>query len=323
MVVVLALLFDFSNGWNDSANAIATVVSTRVLSPRAAVMLAAVLNIAGAFYSTAVAQTIGGGIVDPKAVTQLAVLSALVGGTAWNTVMTILGLPISASHALMGGVLGAAIAQGGTSLLNFSGVSLIFKAMLISPLLGLAVGALLMFLLLRLMGGFPPTLVNRLFRNLQIVSISFMAFSHGTNDAQKAMGIITMALVSAGVLNTLVVPWWVIVAAALAMGLGTALGGWRVIKTLGMRMLKLEPVHGFAAETAAAAVLITMARLGVPVSTTHTITGSILGVGASRRLSAVRWGIAGKILYAWIFTLPGSGAVAFLIFLVLRGLIGT
>lgn len=320
-VIISALVFDFTNGWNDSANAIATVVSTRVLSPRTAVTLAAALNIAGAFYSTKVAKTIGGSIVDPETVTQATILAALIGGIAWNTTMTLLGLPISASHALIGGLIGAAVAQGGVGILQMHGITLIFEAMLASPFFGLLAGFILMFILLRVFGGLSPTMANRVFRRLQLVSVSFMAFTHGTNDAQKAMGIITLSLVAGGHLQTLEVPWWVVLISALAMGMGTWVGGWNVIKTLGVRMLRLEPIHGFAAETAAAAVLTIMARAGVPVSTTHTITASILGVGASRRLSAVRWGVAGKILYAWIFTLPGAGVVSYLSSLLLRALV--
>ena len=319
-VVVAALLFDFTNGWNDAANAVATVVSTRVLSPMAAVSLSAVLNIVGAFYSTAVAKTIGTEIVHPEMVTQLVVLAALVGGTAWNTAMTLLGLPISASHALLGGLIGAALVHGGVATLKISGLKLIFAAMLLSPAIGLTIGWLLMQFLRAGFAGAAPATVNSLFRRLQLLSAGWMSFSHGTNDAQKAMGIITLALFSGGYIPSVEVPKWVILVCALAMGAGTAFGGWKVIRTLGMRMLKLEPIHGFAAETGAALILTFTAGTGVPVSTTHTITGSILGVGASRGLSAVRWGIAGKILYAWLFTLPGAGIVAAGSYLVFRAL---
>lgn len=312
LVVMLAVIFDFTNGWNDSANAIATVVSTRVLTPLQAVLLAGILNVVGAFYSTAVARTIGTGIVDPKAVTQATVAAALVGGIVWNGWMTLIGMPVSASHALIGGVMGAAIAHGGVGILNFTGLKPIFAAMLISPALGLVLGLLFMS---GLSWGFfraSPSWANPLFRKLQVISVSFMAFGHGTGDAQKVMGVITLALVSGGYLSTVRVPWWVVLTAALAMGLGTAVGGWKVVKTLGLKMLKLQPVHGFAAETTAGLIIVGAANLGVPVSTTHTITTSIMGVGAAQRLSAVRWGVSVKILYAWLFTLPGAALGAYL-----------
>jgi len=312
LVVVLAVLFDFTNGWNDAANAIATVVSTRVLTPLQAVLLAGILNVAGAFYSTAVAKTIGKGIVDPTLVTQTTIAAALVGGIFWNGWMSLIGMPVSASHALIGGLMGAAVAHGGVGILNFTGLKPIFAAMLISPALGLVVGLLFMS---GLSWGFfraSPAKANPLFRKLQVVSVSFMAFSHGTGDAQKVMGVITLALVSGGYLGTMEVPWWVILIAALAMGLGTAVGGWKVVKTLGLKMLKLQPVHGFAAETTAGMIIIGAATLGVPVSTTHTITTSIMGVGAAQRLSAVRWGVSMKILYAWILTLPGAAVAAYI-----------
>ncbi len=311
LVVVLAVVFDFTNGWNDAANAIATVVSTRVLSPLQAVALAGILNVVGAFYSTAVAKTIGKGIVDPTAVTQLTVAAALVGGIFWNGWMTLIGMP-SASHALIGGIMGAAIAHGGVGILNFTGLKPIFAAMLISPALGLVLGLLFMSGLGWSFFRASPGWANPMFRKLQVVSVSFMAFSHGTGDAQKVMGVITLALVSGGYLTTLEVPWWVILVAALAMGLGTAVGGWKVVKTLGLKMLKLQPVHGFAAETTAGLIITGAANLGVPVSTTHTITTSIMGVGAAQRLSAVRWGVSLKILYAWLFTLPGAGLAAYI-----------
>jgi len=311
LVVVLAVIFDFTNGWNDSANAIATVVSTRVLTPLQAVLLAGILNIAGAFYSTAVAKTIGTGIVDPTAVTQATVAAALVGGIVWNGWMTLIGMPISASHALIGGVMGAAIAHGGVGILNFTGLKPIFAAMLISPALGFVLGLLFMSGLSWSFFRATPARANPLFRKLQVVSVSFMAFGHGTGDAQKVMGVITLALVSGGYLSAVEVPWWVILVAALAMGLGTAVGGWKVVKTLGLKMLKLQPVHGFAAETTAGLIIVGAAGLGVPVSTTHTITTSIMGVGAAQRLSAVRWGVSMKILYAWLVTLPGAGLAAY------------
>lgn len=317
LVVVLALLFDFSNGWHDSANAIATVVSTRVLSPVTAVLLAGVLNVAGAFMSTAVAKMIGKGIVDPSAVTQEVVAAALAGAILWNLCTLLLGLPTSSSHALIGGLVGAAIVHGGWGTVKFSGLRSVLEAMVISPLCGFTVGLTLMVAISWLFFRAHRSTATRLFSRLQLVSASFMAFSHGANDAQKAMGIITLALLSAGRLTTDEVPLWVIGACALAMGLGTAAGGWKIVRTLGTRIAKLEPVHGFAAETGAAVVLLTTAHVGLPVSTTHTITSSVMGVGAVKRLSAVRWGVTARIVYAWVFTLPGAALAAMGIYLVL------
>jgi len=321
VVVILGLLFDFTNGWNDSANAIATVVSTRVLSPQRAVLMAASLNIAGAFFSTAVAKTIGKGIVSPELVTQTVVCAALVGGICWNTVTTFMGLPISASHALIGGVMGAGIAHGGIRVLNFSSLKVIFEAMLVSPLLGFIIGFLVMIPIFRLFFRVTRGTSNTLFKRLQLVSAGVMAFSHGTSDAQKVMGVITLALFTGGYIHSIAVPVWVVFLCAGAMGLGTAIGGWNVMRTLGARMIKIEPVHGFAAESTASLILLITAHMGIPVSTTHTITGSILGVGATRRLSAVRWGVSKKILYAWIFTLPGTGIVSFLTYKLLMLLV--
>lgn len=313
LIVVLAILFDISNGWNDSANAIATVVSTRVLSPSKAVLLAAGMNVLGAFLTTAVAKTIGKGVVDPSAVTEVVVAAALFAGFAWNTAMTRLGLPVSASHALIGGLLGASIAYGGTEILNLAGILKIFLSLLTSPIIGIFFGFFAMKLILRLFATLPAGAVNRNFGRLQILSSGFMAFSHGSNDAQKVMGIITLSLVSAGYQETLDVPFWVVLVCALAMGLGTAIGGWKVIKTMGVHMLKLEPVHGFAAETSATAIILGASHFGLPVSTTHVIATAIMGVGATKRLSAVRWGVAGKIVMAWIFTLPASSGFAWLL----------
>ncbi|HYM36819.1 MAG TPA: inorganic phosphate transporter [Nitrospiraceae bacterium] len=314
IVVVLALLFDFSNGWHDSANAIATVVSTRVLSPMTAVLLAGVLNVAGAFMSTAVAKMIGKGIVDPSAVTQAVVASALAGAILWNLFTLLLGLPTSSSHALIGGLVGAATMHGGWGTVKFSGLRSVLEAMIVSPLCGFLVGLSLMVAISWLFFRAQRSFATHLFSRLQLVSASFMAFSHGANDAQKAMGIITLALFSSGQLTTDEVPMWVIGACALAMGMGTAAGGWKIVRTLGTRIVKLEPVHGFAAETGAAAVLLATAHIGLPVSTTHTITSSVMGVGAVKGLSAVRWGVTAKIVYAWVFTLPGAALAAMLIY---------
>lgn len=304
LIIILAIFFDIANGWHDCANAIATVVSTKVMSPMQAVVLAAGMNILGAFLSTAVAKTIGTGIVDPLAVTDLVIISALLSAILWNIITILMGLPVSSSHALFGGLAGAAMAHGGAGILNGGGIIKILTSLLISPIMGLVFGYLFMKLILSLFGQLSPGIISKYFGRLQILSSSFMAFGHGSNDAQKAMGIITMALVSGGVLKTVDVPKWVILICALAMGFGTLFGGWKIIKTLGVKMLKLEPIHGFAAETSSTAIIIAASHMGLPVSTTHVVSAAILGVGATKRLSAVRWGIAGKIVMAWVLTLP-------------------
>ena len=317
LVVVLALLFDFSNGWHDSANSIATVVSTRVVSPLVAVMAAGVLNVAGAFMSTAVAKMVGAGIVNPAVVTQEMIAAALAGAIVWNLFTLLLGLPTSSSHALIGGLVGAAVTHGGWDIVKWSGLRPVMEAMVLAPFFGFAIGFSLMVAISWICFRVTRSVATRLFKRLQLVSACFMAFSHGANDAQKAMGIITLALLSAGQISSTEVPGWVIGSCAVAMGLGTALGGWRIIRTLGMGIVKLEPVHGFAAETGAAAVLLVTASIGLPVSTTQTITTSVMGVGAIKRLSAVRWGVTTRILYAWIFTLPGAALLASLIYLLM------
>lgn len=311
LVVLLALAFDFSNGWHDSANAIATVVSTRVLSPAQAVLIAAGLNVAGAFMSTAVAKMIGGGIVDASMIQQTTVIAALSGAILWNFFTLMLGLPTSSSHALIGGIVGGALAQSGMAAIKVSGLKKVGEAMLFSPILGFVVGYLIILATCWAAFRVRRGAANLAFRRLQVLSSALMAFSHGANDAQKAMGIITLALVSAGAIATVEVPMWVVVSCAVAMGLGTAAGGWRIVRTMGMGIMKMEPVHGFAAETSAAAVLLGTAHFGVPVSTTHTITSSILGVGSAKRLSAVKWGVTKRIVYAWLFTLPGAGLIAY------------
>lgn len=322
VVVAAALLFDFTNGWNDAANSIATVVSTRVLTPMKAVALAALLNVIGAFYSDAVAKTIGSGLVDPEQVNQLVVLAALLAGIGWNVLMTLSGMPISASHALIGGLVGAAVAKGGFGIIYGRGITTVLIAMLLSPLLGGLIAWLLMKLINLLLRNTAPATVSNWFKRLQLASVAFVSFSHGSGDAQKVMGIITLALFTGGYIKSIAVPPWVILASAVAMGLGTLIGGWGVIKTLGMKMMRLQPVHGFAAETAAATFLTIAARVGIPVSSTHTITGSIIGVGLAKGAGSVRWGIANKIVYAWVFTLPGCALVAWLAYHLLSGLVG-
>ncbi len=310
IVIVMALLFDFSNGWHDSANAIATVVSTRVLSPFFAVIMAAVLNFLGAYLSTKVAKTIGSDIVAPQHLSQIAIFSAMLAAFIWSVITVIMGLPVSSSHSLIGGIIGAVIFSQNISYLNPEGIVKILVSLAVSPLFGFLLGFLLMWLLMWLLKSIPPSKINRIFGKLQILSSGYMALMHGTNDAQKTMGIITMALLNAGMISTFKVPLWVISICALAMALGTSLGGWKVIKTLGINLLKLQPVHGFAAETSSATVLLVSALFGLPVSTTHAITGSILGVGSTRRLSAVKWGIGKRIVYAWIITFPFTMLVA-------------
>jgi inorganic phosphate transporter, PiT family len=310
LIIVLAIFFDIANGWHDAANAIATVVSTKVLSPTVAVSIAAGMNILGAFLSTAVAKTVGTGIVDPLAVTDVVIISALLSAILWNIITILMGLPVSSSHALFGGIAGAAMAYKGVSILNVSGIVKILTSLLISPVFGIVFGYLFMKLILYLFGHLPPGTVSKYFGRLQILSSSLMAFGHGSNDAQKAMGIITMALVSGGVLTSVEVPKWVVLICAAAMGFGTLFGGWKIIKTLGVKMLKLEPIHGFAAETSSTAIIIAASHWGLPVSTTHVVSTAILGVGATKRLSAVRWGIAGKIVLAWVLTLPACIGMA-------------
>ena len=311
-VVVTALFFDFTNGFHDTANSIATSVSTRALSPRLAVVSAAILNFAGAFVSFAVAATIAKGIVDPTVITLDVVLAGLVGAITWNLVTWYFGLPSSSSHALIGGTLGSAVAASGFDVVQWEGlVEKVLIPSLVAPLLGIVGAAALMVSLLWIVRRRAPGLVNRAFRRLQLVSGAFVAFTHGTNDAQKTMGIIALALVASGHLNADFdrPPVWVIVSAALAMGLGTYAGGWRIIKTLGTRIAKLDPPRGFAAQTTTAAILWTTAHYGFPVSTTHTISGSVLGAGATHRLNAVRWGVAGNILVAWVLTIPAAALV--------------
>jgi PiT family inorganic phosphate transporter len=312
-LIILALAFDYINGMHDSANAIATVVSTRVLSPRTAIILSAALNFVGAFLSTAVAKTIGKGIVDPALVTNAIVASALIGAIFWNLLTWYYGIPSSSSHALIGGIVGAVLSQYGSSELNFDGIFKIIRALVISPIAGFIGGLVLMIAIMWIFHKSPAGKVNRWFKHLQIVSASFMALSHGSNDAQKVMGIITMALVGAGfyVGQDFHVPLWVVLICATAMAAGTAAGGWRIIKTMGVKMIRLQPVHGFAAETAAAVTILTASHLGAPVSTTHVISSSIMGVGSAKRLTAVRWGTAGQMGIAWILTIPASAGVAY------------
>ncbi|MBD0337961.1 MAG: inorganic phosphate transporter [Thermoleophilia bacterium] len=321
-VVVVALFFDFTNGFHDAANAIATSVSTRAVSPRVAVLGAAVLNFAGAFVSLEVAATVAKGVVNAEVATLEVVLGGVVGAIVWNLITWYLGLPTSSSHALIGGVAGAAVVAAGWDVLLVGGlVDRVLIPSLAAPLIGIVGAFAIMTGLTWIIARRSPGTVNRVFRRLQIVSASFVAFTHGTNDAQKTMGIIALALVAAGHVpagDGFYVPLWVIVAAATAMALGTYAGGWRIIRTLGQRVAKLEPPQGFAAETSCATILWFTGNIGFPVSTTHTISGSVLGAGATRRLSAVRWGVAGNIFVAWLLTIPAAGGVGALMELLAR-----
>jgi PiT family inorganic phosphate transporter len=306
VIVALALAFDFINGFHDTANAIATSVATRVLTPGQAVLMASTLNVVGALTGTAVATTIGKGIIAPEFATQQLVVAALLSAIAWNLVTWWYGIPSSSSHALVFSIVGAGVAVGGTAAIQVDGVAKVLRGMVFSPLLGFIGAFLLLFCLLWLVARRRPARVNRVFGKLQIGSAAFMAYSHGSNDAQKTMGVITLALATyhgwSG--SEFDVPLWVILTSALAMGLGTAIGGWRIVRTMGLKVVELRTIDGFAAETAAATVIEVASRLGIPVSTTHVISSAIMGVGATRRASAVRWGVAGRIVTAWVVTIP-------------------
>jgi PiT family inorganic phosphate transporter len=311
-LVLIALAFDFMNGFHDAANSIATVVSTRVLRPHWAVLWAAFFNfVALAVFGLAVAATIGKGIVDPKIVDHYVVFGALVGAIAWDAITWFYGIPSSSSHALIGGVAGAAVAKGGVGTLVASGFVKIGLAIVLSPLLGLTLGALLMIGVSWLFRRATPSRVDRWFRRLQLISAALYSLGHGGNDAQKTMGIIWMLLIAAGFSTSQdSLPFWVVILCYGVIALGTLLGGWRIVKTMGQRITPLKPVGGCCAETSGAVMLFVATGLGVPVSTTHTITGSIIGVGSVRKLSAVRWGVAGDIVIAWILTIPCSAFIA-------------
>jgi PiT family inorganic phosphate transporter len=319
VVLALAVVFDYVNGFHDTANSIATSVSTRALRPEQAILLSATANFVGALTGTAVAQTIAAGLVDENAVTQVVIAAALIGAIAWNLITWRLGIPSSSSHALIGGLLGATIAAAGVQAVQWNGVvNKVLIPFVTSPLIGFVAAFLFMVVLLNVFRRANPRRLNDRFRRLQVGSAGFMAFSHGSNDAQKTMGIMTLALFSAGIIDSMVVPLPVILICATAISLGTAAGGWRIIRTMGQRVVKLDPVHGFAAETTAATVILGASSVGAPVSTTQVIASAILGVGASESLSAVRWGVAGDIVTAWILTLPAAGLIAALAFLLLN-----
>lgn len=323
IIVIVALIFDFTNGAHDCANAIATVVSTKALSPRVAVFMAAVLNLGGALLGTEVAKTLGSGIVHPDVVSgsHLLVLAALVGAIAWNLITWYFGIPSSSSHSLIGGLIGAATACAGFGSLN--GVSIAKKVLLplvFSPLAGFSVAFLFMWGIYWACARYSRGAVNKLFYKMQVLSAGFMATSHGLNDAQKTMGVITLALLIFGQTDSVEVPLWVKLTCALAMAAGTAVGGWKIVRTMGHKIFKLEPVHGFAAETSASLVITGASLMGAPISTTHTISACIFGVGATKRLSAVRWGVAGHLVAAWVLTIPAAACIAWLSYFVLHAI---
>ncbi|MBF0299697.1 MAG: inorganic phosphate transporter [Oligoflexia bacterium] len=322
-VIVFALIFEYINGFHDAANAVATIISTKVLTPKAAIIFAAFFNFIGAFSGTHVAKTIGSGIVDANAVTQVVILSALCGAIVWNLFTWFYGLPSSSSHALIGGLLGPSIADKGITAVNLNGLySKVIMPMITSPLLGFVMGFLIMLSLLWIFFNFRPDTVNKYFRKLQLISAAFMAFGHGSNDAQKTMGIITLSLLSFHYLESFEVPVIVISACALTMGLGTMFGGWRIIRTMGSKVMKMKPIHGFAAQTAASSIIIAASHFGIPVSTTHVITTSIMGVGSTHRISAVKWGLVGNIIWAWILTIPICATISTLFFYLINPFLG-
>jgi PiT family inorganic phosphate transporter len=323
ITVVVALVFDFTNGFHDTANAVATSVSTRALSPRLAVVIAAIANLAGAFVTTAVASTVGKGIIDSGLATPKTVLAAVSGAIVWNLLTWWLGLPSSSSHALIGGLIGAALAQSGEKGVQWHGV--VHKVLIPAVWAPTVAFAAAFLLLLAIYWGFQwltPGVANRSFRYGQLVSGTWVAFTHGANDAQKTMGVIALALYANGSIDTFYIPTWVKIAAGLSIAAGTYTGGWRIIRTLGQRVFQMDPPAGFAAQSAAGAVIYVSTHLGYPLSTTHVVSGAVLGAGATKRLSAVRWGVAGNILVAWIFTIPASAAVAAVAWWPIAGIFG-
>ncbi|WP_127068577.1 MULTISPECIES: inorganic phosphate transporter [unclassified Veillonella] len=317
-VVLLALAFDYINGFHDTANAIATSVSTRAIAPKTAVMMAATLNFLGAMISTGVAKTIGGDIVTaPEMINGEIIVAALVGAIFWNLLTWWYGIPSSSSHALIGGIIGAVLISVGPEALQAGGIGKIFISLVASPILALVLGYIVMKILLILFGRFSPIVLNDRFRNMQLVSAALMSFSHGSNDAQKAMGIITLTLVASGHLQTLDVPIWVKIACATAMALGTAAGGWKIIATVGSKIFKLESINGFAADLNSAITIFTATLLHLPVSTTHVVSGSIMGVGTAMRVKAVNWSTARSMVFAWFITIPLSAGVSALAYVVI------
>jgi PiT family inorganic phosphate transporter len=321
VTVVFALLFDFTNGFHDTANAVATSVSTRALSPRLAVLVAAIANLAGAFATTAVAKTVGQGIIDSGLATEKTVLAAVLGAITWNLITWWLGLPSSSSHALIGGLIGAALAQSGTSGVLWHGVThkVVIPAIW-APTIAFAGGFALLLAIFWAFQRLTPGVANRSFRLGQLASGTWMAFTHGANDAQKTMGVIALALFAEGRIDTFYIPTWVKIAAGCAIAAGTYTGGWRIMRTLGQRIYKIEPTGGFASQLTAGAVIWGSTRYGYPLSTTHVISGAVMGTGATTRLSAVRWGVAGNIVVAWILTIPAAALVAALCYWPIEGI---
>ncbi len=318
-LILVALFFDYINGFHDAANSIATVVSTRVLSPGKAVIWAAFFNFIAAFtFGTAVARTVGSGMIDVTVVTFAVIFAGLTGAIVWDLITWYFGLPTSSSHALIGGYAGAAVARAGWSAILPAGWTKTLVFIVLSPLIGLALGFALMTAIFWVFRWVPPSRVDRWFRRAQLVSAAFFSLNHGANDAQKTMGIIAGVLFAAGYIQKFDIPFWVVLAAHTAIGLGTLAGGWRIIHTMGSKITKLQPVGGFAAETGAALSILIATQTGVPVSTTHAITGAIVGVGATRRLSAVRWGVAGQIVWAWLLTIPMAFGIAAATYTLLR-----
>jgi PiT family inorganic phosphate transporter len=323
-IILVALVFDFLNGFHDAANSIATVVSTRVLSPQKAVMWAAFFNFVAAFVmGTAVAKTMGKGMIDISVVNEQVILAGLVGAITWNLLTWYYGLPVSSSHALMGGYAGAAVARSGIAAIVFSGWTKTLIFIVLAPLMGMIVGFFLMVAVTWIFRRWHPFRMDQLFRRLQLVSAALYSLGHGGNDAQKTMGIITGLLVTAGYHKGFEIPFWVIIICHAAIALGTMFGGWRIVKTMGTKITKLQPLGGFSAETSGAITLFLATHLGIPVSTTHTITGAIIGVGATRRISAVKWGVAGTIVWAWILTIPLAAFVAAISYFLIRAVTGS
>jgi PiT family inorganic phosphate transporter len=318
-LILVALIFDYINGFHDAANSIATVVSTRVLSPGRAVVWAAFFNFIAAFtFGTAVAKTVGSGMVDVKIVTFAVIFGGLCGAIIWDLITWYYGLPTSSSHALIGGYAGAAVAKAGFAAIIPGGWTKTLLFIVLSPLMGMLLGWAIMVSIFWIFRWMPPSRVDRWFRKLQLVSAAAFSLNHGANDAQKTMGIIAGVLFAAGYIETFDIPFWVVLSAHAAIGLGTLAGGWRIIHTMGSKITKLQPVGGFAAETSAAIAILIATQTGVPVSTTHAITGAIVGVGATRRLSAVRWGVAGQIVWAWVLTIPAAFLIAASVYTLLK-----
>lgn len=319
IAILVALFFDFVNGFHDAANSIATVVGTRILRPLQAVTLAAAANFVGPFiFGVAVATTIGKGLINPDFVTMPIIIGALVGAIVWDIITWLVGLPTSSSHALVGGILGAGIAGAGTHAIIFGGLEKVSIGIIVSPVVGLVTAFLLATLLITLFAKKKPASVNSIFGRLQLISATYYSLSHGANDGQKTMGVIALILLTEGVITSFEVPYYVIITAALAISLGTFFGGWRIVKTMAVKITQLKPYQGFAAETGGASILAVLAHFGIPASTTHAISGAIMGAGAVKRISAVRWGIGKRIVWAWIITIPASAAVAYVSTLIIH-----